>query len=1621
MRKRLFTIIPIVAMLLLGLTSAIKAQDVRSFNFNHQNDGFQIIEQKSNSININFNISKLDLSSLEYKGEEMHEVGIKGIVIPNDKGMPNVPSLSTMIAIPVGAEANVNVISFEKELIENVNIAPSRGIEPQDAEPQLDYIKNEKVYSKNEFYPKEFVSIGEQTSIRGVDIVVLNVNPVQFNPVTKEVIIYHNIELAIDYKGGNGQFGKDAYRSPYFDPILAQNIINYNSLPKIDYEARFQQWIKDDSDGYEYLIITPNNDAWAPYAKQLADLRTKQGILTKVFRLDEMGVTSTNELKAWFHDAYNNWTIKPVAVCLLADHNNNMSMGIPAEVIPHSYSGSCITDNQYADPDGNLLPDMTFSRLIAQDETELPIFVGKQIEYEVENPNMDSDSYKYPVTALGWQTERWFQLCSEVAGGYFRSIGKEPVRINQIYDGNPDAENIWSSADNTSLVVDYFGPNGLGYITATPGEMGDWNNGSPQQIVDAINSGTFLVQHRDHGLETGWGEPAFRNNHVDQLTNTGKLAFIMSINCLTGKYNLGSDCFAERFMRHTYNGQNAGAVAMLCPTEVSFSFVNDAYVWGVYDQFDPDFMPDYGPFADYEGNWFPAFGNVAGKYFLYQCSWPYNYYDKDITYQMFTAHCDAFLRIYSEVPQEMIVTHQDVQIAGLTTFNITAPENTTIALTKEVDNGEIEIIAVCEATGNAQSIEIPAQVPPTIINVVVTGQNYLRYEREVEVIAADGPYLILDEYVLSNDDTQLDFNETASFDLSFKNVGQDPSSNATVTLVSESEYITVTSPTITFDGLDADETVNIEDAFEIYVSDSVPNNTNNHLFVNIESDGETYQSHINIKAYAPKFKIDNLTITEIEGNNNGFLDPAEQATLTFTIENIGNSKANEIFTSLEIHNSFMQLLSDDASIESLEAGESATVSYDIYVSPGTPIGFLSEYTLNCESGYYNAAKTFYSKVGLIIESFETGDLSQFDWNNTSSFPWQIYNEDAHDGNYCIKSSSIGDNQSSEISLQYEVGNNDSISFFVKVSSENGWDKLFFYIDNQQMGNWSGSVSWSQQKYAVSEGVHTFKWAYTKDSSQSHGSDCAWIDYITLPADKRMAISAGLDFNACADVEFELDGYANNHSSIEWSSDGDGSFSSTSIVNPVYTPGTQDAANGSVTLTLTGTDENGETISDDILVTFMGDPSIQMAENDVVCFNESYHTNADVTDYLSVSWSSNGDGTFNKPNKVNNIYTPGAQDIQNGEVVLTLNVFGCSDIEQSITLSILGETTIEAEDEISACGNAPAALSAVVENAETILWTTNGDGTFADATAAETSYTPGSQDIANGEATLTITADGCSLATKDIKLVIREALTLINIQTENSACPNSIAEIPVEFSGSAPFIVKLEGDDNEYQVLEDNILYLEVSNESASYTLTEVSDANGCYTSLNNTFNVNVINVAIPEKPIGSTIIAKDETPSNVYYTNANETFTSYEWLLEPAEAGTINGNGNEIEIVWNQDFNGDLSLKVRGVTAECAGEYSETLNIFSSMISVNEYKANELTVYPNPADESINVKINNINDNKAKIIIYNVLGEVVYTQEISSSDNSLNTQINLDYLSNGSYLMTISTNDYIWKKHIVIK
>jgi hypothetical protein len=76
-----------------------------------------------------------------------------------------------------------------------------------------------------------------------------------------------------------------------------------------------------------------------------------------------------------------------------------------------------------------------------------------------------------------------------------------------------------------------------------------WSNGTSAAISAGINAGAFLLQHRDHGYEQGWGEPAYSNTQVNALTND-KYIFVNSTNCLTGKYNWSSECFVEAFHRN---------------------------------------------------------------------------------------------------------------------------------------------------------------------------------------------------------------------------------------------------------------------------------------------------------------------------------------------------------------------------------------------------------------------------------------------------------------------------------------------------------------------------------------------------------------------------------------------------------------------------------------------------------------------------------------------------------------------------------------------------------------------------------------------------------------------------------------------------------------------------------------------------------------------------------------------------------------------------------------------------------------------------------------------------------------------------------------------------------------
>jgi len=131
------------------------------------------------------------------------------------------------------------------------------------------------------------------------------------------------------------------------------------------------------------------------------------------------------------------------------------------------------------------------------------------------------------------------------------------------------------------------------------------------------------------------------------------------------------------------------------------------------------------------------------------------------------------------------------------------------------------------------------------------------------------------------------------------------------------------------------------------------------------------------------------------------------------------------------------------------------------------------------------------------EDFETNDFSRFPWQRTGGNSWTITSKESHSGTHSARAGQIGDDESSSLVLTQDVQDG-VITFWRKVSSEGGSDRLEFSIDGITKGQWSGDLGWEAVSFPVNAGVRTFTWTYLKDSSSSGGDDTAWIDDVVLP-------------------------------------------------------------------------------------------------------------------------------------------------------------------------------------------------------------------------------------------------------------------------------------------------------------------------------------------------------------------------------------------------------------------------------------------------------------------------------------------------------------------------------------------
>lgn len=190
------------------------------------------------------------------------------------------------------------------------------------------------------------------------------------------------------------------------------------------------------------------------------------------------------------------------------------------------------------------------------------------------------------------------------------------------------------------------------------------------------------------------------------------------------------------------------------------------------------------------------------------------------------------------------------------------------------------------------------------------------------------------------------------------------------------------------------------------------------------------------------------------------------------------------------------------------------------------------------------------------------------------------------------------------------------------------------------------------------------------------------------------------------------------------------------------------------------------------------PTANAGSNQTICTSASTYTisGATASNYSSITWTTSGTGTFNNANLLNAVYTPSEADKSAGSVTLTLQANGnspCGNVQSSRTLSFETAPTSNAGTDASTCVTGYELNGIIGGSATGVVWTTSGDGTFNNSNLLNAAYTPGANDVTNGNVTLTMTTTGSAFCSAVSDQVVLNVFGSLPASPTVNAAPASV--------------------------------------------------------------------------------------------------------------------------------------------------------------------------------------------------------------------------------------------------------
>jgi len=996
----------------------------------------------SSPIRLRFELGEYQFKTIQTsRGPEIQVVSKGGTPILK-AGSPDLPKFSRSVIIPDLASYQVEIVSSNSSEIENIQIAPSKGNLIRNIDPSTVAYNQGAIYQTNAWFPENNSDLRTPHILADFRGQTVVFYPFQYNPVSHKLKITNQIEVVL--RANPNATSENPYIRSASSSIRKSSEGLY-SKHFLNYSSSRYSPIAEQS---RLLIIT--DPAFQSALDPLILWKRQAGMNVEVLTLAEAGGNVTGISNAIRSRYLSSEGLS--YVILVGDISQ-----IPS---PTAYAGK--SDPSYGFVLGNdTYPEVMVGRISAENITHVQVQVDKIVQYEKSTLPVIHLSQSISIASAegpgddneyDWEHQR---IIRDKLNGYTYDVA------NELYDGSQ----------------------GLNDAAGNPNES---------DVSELVNQGVGLISYTGHGSSTSLGSSGFSNSQIDQLQNDGMLPFIWSVACVNGEFDNGT-CFGESWLRANRNGQGTGAVAAFMST------INQSWNPPMAAQDEMvDLLTENIQTSDTR-----TFGGLS----LNGCLKMNDEYGTAGDEMTATWHIfgDPSMMVRTSIPLAMNVTHAASVAIGSNGLSVNVDaEGAKVAISQ---NGIL--LGTSFVQGGLAWVDYPSITTINPLLVTVTAFNRVPYQGEVLILNPENAYLILNAHQLneiSGNGNQLpDFSETIQLNTSIMNVGGAEASAVSGTISCSENFITLLSTTCEFGSLQAGDSVVSNGCFTFSIASFINDQTIAHFLITFnDSDGNTWSQPITVLLNAPVLNTLNVLISEVQGNGNGNPDSGELFEIQISNTNNGHAATTDGTANLIANPTSFSIADPDFSMLSVSPSGETVATYSVTIDPSVPAGSYLPLNYTWTAGQYSTSREIILHIGAVIEDAETGDYLNYAWQNEDASPWTIDNSTVYQGTSSFRSGSIPHSGTTELKIDYSVSQPDTIRFFRKVSSEQGYDFLRFFIDGIEMQTWSGLVDWSEVKFPVAIGDHQFSWKYEKDDIVASNEDACWIDYIEFPAGAAIA-------------------------------------------------------------------------------------------------------------------------------------------------------------------------------------------------------------------------------------------------------------------------------------------------------------------------------------------------------------------------------------------------------------------------------------------------------------------------------------------------------------------------------------